>query len=307
MPDTAFAEDHRNRGYSNAVTFEMRQRPGVLAPLVGSTENYSGQASHRITNRFDFMEMSRQEARNEDTNLTDPDSLVRWIKAEKARDVAVLIDKNDQAVTEVKLGDPIAKEIAEAAQRVHDDEWLIGFFGNGWTGETGDTPVPFDSANVIAHGAQGLTLDKLIATQELMGLNDIDFDAAPEMMPIHMITPRQRSDLLKIAEYKNSDFSGSYPLVRGEVKPFMGFRFVVFNPDSRARYKHGGALTKSGTTRKLPVFVPGGLHRGVWTEFWGDIGPRRDKKSNTQIYGEARSAVVRVDERLCYQVECTES
>ena len=298
-----FAEKHRNRGYSNAVTFEMRQRPGLLAPLVGSTDNYSGQAAHRIENRFDEIEMERQEGRNEDTNLTDPESLVRWIKANKARDVAVLIEKNDQKVTEVNLGDPIARQIAVAAQRVHDDEWLLGYFGNAWGGETGDTPIPFSAGNVIDDEGVGLTLDKLIELQLRMGQNDVDFEAE---MPILLITPRQRADLLRIEEYKNSDYMDGHTLVRGEVKPWMGFRFVVFNPDSPKAYKYGGALTKVGNTRRLPAFLPSGLHRGVWTEFWGDIGPRRDKKVNEQIYGEARSAVTRVNEDKTYILECVE-
>lgn len=304
MPDPAFAEEHRNVGYSNAVTFEMRQRPGLLYPMVGSTANYSGQASHRIENRFDELEMERQTGRNEDTNLTDPDSLTRWIKANKARDVAVLLEKNDQKVTEVKLGDPIARQIARAAQRVHDDEWLLGYFGNGWTGETGDTAVPFPSANIVEHGSTGLTKAKLIELQELMMLNDVDFESE---MPVVLITPRQRSDLFGITEYVNADYQEGKPLARGEIKPWLGFRFVTFNPDSPKAYKYGGALTKDGTTRSLPAFLPSGLHRGVWTEFYGRMSERADKKYNEQIYGEARSAVVRVNEDLTYLVEVTES
>lgn len=303
MADPAFAEEHRNIGFNNAVTYELRQRPGLLSALVGSTDNYSGQSVHRIENRFDELQMERQTGRNEDTNATDPDSLTRWIKASQARDVAVMIDKNDQKLTEVNIGDPIAVQVAKAAMRVHDDEWLLGYYGNGYTGELGDTAVPFPGANVLPHGGVGLTFDKLVEMQELMGLNDIDFE---QTMPFMLVTPRQVSDLLRIPEYKNADFNPGYPLVRGEIKPFMGFRFVRFNPDSSRAYPLGGALTKDGTTRRLPVFDPMGLHRGVWTEFFGDIGPRKDKKLNTQVYGEARSAVVRTNEDYCYILECTE-
>jgi len=304
MPDPAFAEQHRNVGYNNAVTYEMRQRPGLLYPLVGSTENYSGQSSHRIENRFDEISMSDQVGRLEDTNLTDPDSVARWIKVGKARDVAVMFDKNDQAVTEVSLGSPLAQRVATAAQRVHDDEWLKGYFGSAWQGPTGDTAVPFAAANVVAAAASGLTLTKLQTMRERMALNDVDFELE---MPILLVTPKQVTDLMNIEQYRNMDYSGSTPLARGEIKPFMGFRFIEFNPDSARAYPQGGALTKVSTTRRLPCFVPSGLHRGVWTEFFGDIGPRRDKKLNIQVYGEARSAVVRTDEKKCYILECTES
>ena len=302
-----FAEKHRNVGYSNAVSFEMRQMAGLLSPLVGSVTNYSGQASQRIENRFDELQMEESDERNGDTNITDIDSLVRFIKVGKPRDVAVLLDRNDQKVTQVQFGDPIAKQIAKAAHRVHDDEWLKGYFGNGWAGETGDVAVPFDPDNVIDDNGEGLTLDKLIELQLKMGLNDVDIEeGADGDMPIVLITPYQRADLLRIPEYKNADFNDKRPLVRGEVKPFMGFRFIQFNPDSAKAYPQGGKLTKTGQVRSLPAFKKEGLHRGVWTEFFGDIGPRRDKKINTQIYGEARSAVVRTNEDCCYLLECQE-
>lgn len=303
-----FAEKHRNTGFSNAVMYEMRQTPGILSPLVGSSENYEGQASHRIENRFDELQMEESDVRNGDTNVSDIDSLVRFIKVGKARDVAVMIDRNDQKVTEVDFGDPIAVQVAKAAMRVHDDNWLKGYFGPAWQGETGDIAVPFAADNIIPAAASGLTLDKLIDLQMQMGLNDVDLEeGADGDMPFVLVTPRQRADLLRIPEYKNSDFSGDYPLMRGELRPFMGFRFIQFNPDSQKAYPQGGGLTKTGSIRSLPAFRKEGLHQGIWTEFFGDIGPRRDKKLHNQIYGEARSAVVRTNEDYCYLVECEEA
>jgi hypothetical protein len=303
MPDPAFAEEHRNVGYSDAVSFELSATPGLLYPLVGSTDNYSGQGAHRIDNRFDDVEMEIQTGRNEDTNLTDPDSLVRFIKARPPRDVAIAIDKNDQKLTQVDLGSPIAKQIAKAARRVHDDEWLVGYFGNAWTGENGDVAVPFPAANIVANGATGFTKAKLIALRQLMIENDVDFEAE---MPVILLAPQQQSDLLGIDEYINSDYQDGHPLVRGEIKPWLGFRFIGFNPDSPKAYKYGGALTKTGNVRSLPAFLPSGLHRGVWTEFLGRMGERADKKYNMQVYGEARSAVVRTNEDLTYLLEAVE-
>lgn len=303
MPDD-FAEKHRNIGYSNAVTYQMAQRAGLLYPLVGSTENYSGQSAHRINNEFGELVMQINAERNGDTNLSDPTSTVRWIKAGPARDVAVLVDRQDQKVTEVKLDSPIARQIAVAAQRVHDDEWLAGYFGTAWGGEHGDEAIPFPAANIVPAAGTGLTKAKLIAVRQMMGEKDADFDTE---MPVMLLTPAAESDLLNINEYINSDFNDGRPLARGEIKPWMGFRFVRFNPDSKNAYPFGGKLTKAGNIRHLPVFQPSGLHRGVWTEFFGDIGPRRDKKVNTQIYGEARSAVTRVNEGKTFIVDIDES
>lgn len=302
-----FAEKHRNVGFNNAVVSEMAAKPGLLYPLVGSTDNYSGEGSHRIENRFDELAMTEQVTRNEDTNLSDVDSVVRFIKPRRAGDVATMIDKNDQKVTEVNLGDPLAQAVAKAARRYHDDSWLLGYYGNAWGGENGDTAIPFGASHTIVHGSAGITKNKLIDLRELMQLKDNDFD---EEMPVILITPYQESDLLGITEYVNSDYQDGHPLVRGEIKPWLGFRFVKFNPGSTTAagipaYQQA-SLTKPGSQRLLPAFFPSGLHRGVWTEFMGDIGTRRDKKANLQIYGEARSSVVRVNEDKCFILECNE-
>lgn len=298
-----FAEKHRNITFSNAVSFELQQRPGILYPLCGSVANYSGSTKARIDNRFGHLQMSADPTRNGDTNLTNIDSVVRFIKPRPTGDVAVPIDKRDMRMTEVPLGNPIAKEVAAAARRWHDDEFLYGYYGNAYQGEAGDTTVSFGGSHTVVHGSVGLTLNKLISLREMMGLKDNDED---EEQPIHLITPRQESDLLKITEYKSADYNDSKPLVRGEIKPFMGFRFIKFNPDSTGAYQNG-SLTKTSTTRSLPVFFPSGLHRGVWEEFFGRMGERPDKKYNFQAYGEAQSAVVRVDENKCFIHECTES
>lgn len=303
MPEN-FAESHRNTGFNNAVSFELTQKPGILFPLVGSTANYSGTKSTRIDNVFGDLHMGERSTRNGDTSLSDIDSRVRHIKVGKAGDVGTLIDDDDQKVTEVNLGSPLAASVAKAARRWHDDEWLLGYFGNGWEGEHGDVAVPFDTNNVVVHGGVGLTKNKLLDMQEMMGLYDLDTE---EEMPILLVTPKQKTDLMGITEYVNADYQDGKPLVRNELKSWLGFRFVMFNPSSTGAYKRGGSLTLNSTTRRLPCFLPSGLHRGVWTEFDGRIGERGDKGYAQQIYGKARSAVVRTREEKCFLLECTES
>lgn len=296
--------EHRNVEYSNAVTYELAQKPGMLSPLVGSTAPYSGNAKARIENRFDELEMEDQKGRNEDTNLTDLDSSTRWIKAGPAADTAVLIDKNDQKVTQVPLNSPIANRIALAARRYHDRKWLEGYVGTAYTGEDGDTAVPFPAGNHIAVGGTGLTKAKLLALREAMLGKDVDFD---EERPIILIGPKQETDLFNISEYVDADYTPGWALARGEIKPWLGFRFVTINFDSKRGYGQlGTTLLRNGNTRLLPAFQPSGLHRGVWTEFFGHIDMRADKKLNTQIYGEARSAVTRVNEDKCFLLEVNE-
>lgn len=296
--------EHRNVEYNNAVTYELAQKPGMLSPLVGSTDNYSGNAKARIENRFDELEMEDQQGRNEDTNLTDLASTTRWIKAGPAADTAVLIDKNDQKVTQVPLNSPIANRIALAARRYHDRKWIEGYVGTAYAGEDGDTAIPFPAGNHIGDPNTGMTKDKLLELREVMLSKDVDVD---EEMPIILLGPRQQTELFKIPEYVDADFTPGYTLARGEVKSWLNFRFISINFDSKRGYgKLGTTLLRDGDTRLLPAFQPSGLHRGVWTEFFGHIDMRPDKKLNTQIYGEARSAVTRVNEDKCFLLEVDE-
>lgn len=297
MPDN-FAEQHRNILFTNNVTATLREEPGMLFPLVGSSANYSGNKKARIENRFGRLRMQEKQERNGDTENTDISSVARWIAPGRLENVAPLLDREDAQVTEVDLGSPLVKEVAAAAATYHDDRFGVGFFGTAWEGELGDTAVPFKSANTIVHGGVGLTLNKLIAMREMARKRHVNMQREKLIM---LLQPEDESQLLQIPEYKSFDYNGSKPLEEGEIKPFMGFRFFTVMPDAESMPRsYTNFFTDNNTTRQLPVFVPSGLHRGVWQEFWGKITERADKNHSQQFYGEARSSVVRTDEDKCF-------
>lgn len=295
-----FAEKHRNTLFSNNVTATLRQTPGMYPMLCGSTASYTGNQKARIENRFGRLKMQPKVGRNTDTNHTDIDSIVRFIKPGPQNVVATLLDKQDYHETLVDLGAPLVKEVAEAARTYHDDMTFAGFFGNGYSGADGDMAETFKSANIIAHGGVGLTKDKLIALREMMRKRNAPYGRE---MPIILLHPEDESDLLAINEYVNQDFTSARPLELGEIKPWMGFRYVAVNPDSESLpQSFASFFTDSGTTRNLPVIFPSGLHRGVWQEFDGRVSERDDKDYSTQYWGAARSAVVRTDEDLAFMI-----
>ncbi len=289
-----FAEQHRNILFNNNVTATLRENPGMLYSMAGSMANYSGNKAARIENRFGRLKMQERTGRNADTNNTDIDSLVRFIVPGRMADVAPLLDPEDAQNTSVELGSPILKEVADAAATYHDDMFVRGFFGNGWTGEAGNVAVPFKAANVVAHGGTGLTLPKLLALRELMVKRHVSIQ---KEKPIIVLHPEAATQLLNITEYKSFDYNGSKPLETGELKPWLGFRFFEFVPDAESLPTTSASLfADAGVTKQNMVIVPTGLHRGVWVEFDGNISPRADKGDSTQFMGKARSACVRTDE-----------
>lgn len=292
MPTENFAENHRNIEFSNNVEATLRETPGMLYPMCGSRADYSGNKMARITNRFSRLAMTERSTRNGDTNNVDPDSVARFILPGKLADVAPLLDPDDAEVTSVDLGSALVNEVAAAAATYHDDMFVRGFFGNGWTGEGGTTAVPFKAANIVAHAGTGLTQAKLLALRELMANRHINFNRE---QPIILLTPADVTALMNITEYKSFDYNGSKPLVNGELKPWLGFRFVQFVADAES-LPSSYANIMVGAYRQLPVIVPSGMHRGVWVEFMGKISERDDKGYSTQFFGAARSACVRTDE-----------
>lgn len=295
-------ETTRTTDYTLAVEYELNQMPGKLYPLVGGMQACSDKLV-QVVDRFGDINLAEKQTRNEDTNTSDSTVVRRWMAKPKSADVATLLDRDDMLATRVDLGSPIAEQTARGVRRYHDDRWLQGYYGAALAGEDESAPltsIAFNASNIIPINATGFTLAKLLLLREAMGLADNDME---QEQPIVLLDIKSETDLLQIEEYKNSDYSGFTPLVRGEIKPFMGFRFVCANLTSAKAFPNGSALVQPGADQvNLPAFFPSGLHRGVWTEFFGDIGPRRDKKMSTQIYAEACSTLTRLDEAKCFAI-----
>lgn len=295
----AWAETTYTEDYQLAVEYELNQTPGKLYPLAANSQNFTD-AGAQLLDRFDDVDLEEKETRNAETNYGDIDVTRRWIKKPRSYNKAILIDRDDAKSTKVGLQSPIARQVAMAARRYHDDAFLVGYFGSGWAGQNGDTAVPFAAGNVIPINASGFTKAKLLLLREAMGLKDNDME---QEMPVILLDVKSETELLQISEYVNSDFQDGHPLVRGEIKPWLGFRFVRANLTSSRGFPRGSSLVVPGTDQvNLPAFFPSGLARGIWTEFYGDISIAKDKSHSTAIFAEACSAVVRINEDKCFQL-----
>lgn len=290
--------------FNNNVSFALNQRPGKLYTLAGSTANYAGRTSAKIDNEFDDINLEDKTTRNGDTNNIDPSMRTRWIHKPGSANVAPMIDRDDQKETSLDLGAPVITQTTNGVRRYHDDTFMAGFWGNAYVGKNGMTQVPFAAGNKIAANfggtLTGLTKAKLVEVRRLLGLADVDIESE---MPIMLVDSDAQADLLGIEEYVNADYTGQKVLDTGEFKPWLGFRFVPANLGSAKAYPRTAGLFTVGGVHRLPVFVPSGLHRGVWTEFWGKVSERSDKQHSWQFFAEAESAVVRVKEEKCWFVE----
>jgi hypothetical protein len=304
MPDN-YLETLHEVEYVQNVTHELRQEEGILYPLAGQQINGDGKSEIKVEDRFGRMRMQRKTTRNGDTNTTDASVTRRFIKKPGRYNVATLIDRDDIASTSVELKSPLVMETASATRTYHDDQFLVGWWGNAWIGtETAETTIPFAAGNKVAHNfggvSVGLTLAKLIELKRQLKKANVNFKRE---QPIILLDADAESDLWNIDKYVNFDYQGSKPLVDGELKPWMGFRFITANLGDSEAYPEAAALFQVGGINRLPVIVPSGLARATWVEFWGKVDPRPDKQYSEQIYAEAESAVVRTDEKKAWFVE----
>lgn len=305
-----WAEVTRTVDYEKAVTFALNEMPGKLWSLAGSS-GAGGGKKVQIEDRFDDMYAEEISERNGDTRNTDPDVNRRWIVKPKRAQVAPLLDPDDEMATDVGLESPLATGVAKAIRRYQDDKFLEGYYGTAYTGEEGATAVPFKAVNILAADYSttgtptGLTLNKLIQMQVMLeeAFNDLEAE-----QPVMIITARQKADLLKIMQVTNADYTTRKTLVDGKITDFMGFRFVPAQIGNPKAYKRSSGLTVDGNGyRRVPVFMPSGIHKRTWLDFKGKMDERADKNHSLQIAGYTCAAATRLLEDKCFQVLCAES
>ena len=312
IPGTPSAlEATRTVDYRLAVDYQLNEVTGKLRPLAGSSAQYKDKMA-QIVDRFDDLAVTEIISRNADTVNTDIDVERRFILKPRRQAVAPLIDRDDMLSTKIDLTSPIAHQTAVAIRRAQDDRFLEGYYGTAYTGETGTTAVAFKAANILAVDystggtSTGITVNKLIGMMEKFRTALVDVEAEK---PIGLLTAKQVSDLLKINEVRSRDYNPGLALALQSGKPgdFMGFRFVWAELGNARAYVKGSVLTDAGGgVRRVPFFVPSGMHFGMWEEFNGKITERDDKNMSTQIYGETCGAATRVNEDKCFQMLCLE-
>jgi hypothetical protein len=307
VPGTPEAiETTRTVEYRLGVSYQLNENPDKYSGLAGSEGSYSDKLA-QIEDRFDDLVMREVTTRNGDTVNTDIDVERRWIPKPRRQMVAPLIDRDDIASTKLDLKAPLVVQTARAVRRARANRFLQGFYGNAYTGEVGTTAVPFKAANVLAAGGVGITKNKLISLKELISTRLVDDD---EMgLPLFIITAKQVSDLLKINELVSRDYNPlnsdtmKAALLNGVPTDFMGFTFMKSEIGNSKAFPDASTLTVNGSSERLnPVFFKQGIHKGTWTEFFGQITERDDKNFSTQVYGETIAAFTRTNEDLCFQM-----
>jgi hypothetical protein len=222
------------------------------------------------------------------------------------------IDKPDKLRM---LADPTSaysRNAIAGLQRRMDDVLIEAALGTAYTGKDGTTPIS-SGWQVVAHDyteltdasvsatqyARNLSVGKLrLARQRLEEAEAISGDVEGRELIIACASS-QLSSLLADAKATSTDFAEVRALVNGEIKSYMGFKFVR---TQRLKLKSGNA-----NVRRCFAFVSGSaIALGLAEEPFVRVTERSDKNYSTQVYVRGSYGACRQWEEQIVEIECDE-
>jgi hypothetical protein len=270
-----------------------------------SSASYSGEKA-QVVNFIGPVEFVERDTPYGDTKLSEVEHTQRWISGAEY-DCAILIDRLDTLKMIYDPTSPYVERMREAAARRMDEVIMSTFYATAKTGKDGATSTSFSAGNIVAHGSTRMSVAKLRAVRKLIKKRHVDLRT---VRPYIGVTSEQIDDLLGEVAVGSSDYNAVKPLVDGEVTQFMGFMFVPYEDNGTAANGRGIPTTVvagPATIRRCPVWVPDGMHMGMWDSLSIIIGPRPDKNNIKQIHATFTMGATRLDENKVFELGCVES
>lgn len=238
--------------------------------------------------------------RHGDTQYVDTPHTRRRVSL-SAYEWADLIDKEDKVKMLIDPTSAYVQNAAAAMFRAMDDVVIAAFDGTAYTGPTGGTSTSFDSNNIVAvtvgdtvtgSAACGLNVAKLRAAARILNANEV-----PRNDRYIAISAKQLDDLLGSTQVTSSDYNSVKALVQGDIDTFMGFKFILTE-----------RLGVNGSNyRKVLVWQKNGLLLGIGNDVTAKVDQLPTKSYSTQVYLSMMLGAVRMDEKACVEILCSEA
>lgn len=289
---------HYSESFTTNVELLLQRRGGALSPYV-TMGSYVGKSA-QVVKQFGEVEFATKTTRHGDTQWSDIQHKQRWVFPTDYN-LALPIDNEDELRMLNSPLSPYVDAMRLAAARKMDDIIIDAFHGTSKTGDNGGTSTVYDTNNNVAvtvgnggSGDVGLNVAKLRAARKTLLENEVDLSAET---PVIAVTARQMDDLLAETEVTSSDFNSVKALVQGEIDTFLGFRFVTTQ----------GLDADSNSDRKVPFWVPSGVHLAMWNGLETRIGERADKEYTNQVFMRMTIGACRTQEGKVGMILCDES
>lgn len=291
MPDSITTANVQE--YKANVDLLLQQKGSVFRGKL-TEDSYTG-TQGSVVEQFGPAEAQVRTTRHADTPVMDLPQAKRWVQPTDY-EWGSLIDHVDKLRMIVDPTSPYAENGAHAMARAQDDAIITAFFANAVTGETGTGSESFDTSNYQVGVNTGGTASSLNVAklQEAMRMLLTAHEGQLMEMPHCAIGPYEHDALLKEVQVTNADYNGGEPVLRnGMIESFMGFKFCVTN-----------RLNITGGNRLIPVWVPSGMHFGVWDDINAKVSERADKSYSWQVYLRATYGATRLEQGKVIQILC---
>lgn len=281
---TAFKKE-----FSDMLYLLAQQSGSKLMNTVRLETDLTGEA--KFYNQYGEDETKDKTARHQDIEY-NPDDYQRRMVTPIVSYWSKLIDTEDEISMGLDPKSALMTAGKNAIGRKIDNKVVAALRGTAFTGKDGTTSTVLPDAQKVAAGGAGLTLQKILDTQELMNSADV-----PEGDRFFVYAPKQLKDLLKITEITSIDFNTQKALAAGNMAAFLGFSWIMSN-----------RLVLSSTTRYNLAYHRQGIlfasNGGMKTEIDRVITKIRQP---WQLYADIYGGSTRMEEEMVVEVACIES
>jgi len=282
--------------YSTNINLLLQEQGSKLRPYVTEGSYVGKQASP--VDQFGAIEMQPVTSRFGVMGRVDAAVDRRWVFPSDF-DLPQLIDTFDKLRLLTDPESTYVQNAVFAAGRQMDRLILLATTGTAKTGEAGGTSTSFTAGNEVDVATGGsnsrLNVAKLLALQELMLANSVDFMNEDIIIPL---TAKDNSALLNEIQIISSDFNGGdRPVLKdGRVQRFLGMNFV---------YCQLTETVMAGTNEvTIPAWVKSGMHIGIWNDLTTSISRRNDLQGEPwQAYVYMTAGATRLEENKVYAIE----
>ena len=294
---------HFVQQYTQNVMMLLQQRGGRLLSSVTSA-SYTGKGAKAVE-QVGPVAPVKNLSRHADTPLISTPADARWVYPNDY-DWADLIDDQDKLRMLIDPQSPYTQNAVNAMRRAQDEEILLAFFANASTGENGTVSTAFPGGQQVGVNVGGtnsnLNVAKLRAARRLLMAAGVDLEAEPIYCAV---TASDHDALLNEIQIASLDYNSQPVMVDGQVRRFLGINFIPVEFTDTTSYPQAsvsGAGLVSGSTRFLPVWVPSGMHLGMWKDVQVSVDKRADKRNSVQIYATSTIGAARIEERRVVQI-----
>ncbi len=283
--------------YKPGFTPLLQQMVSKFRPLV-TVQSFSN-AEEWYMNQIGAVTISEVADLSDNTILTNTSTARRQITKKNFPYHELVLDDQVNNMSFDPKSSLVQNALRGFARRA-DALILAAATGAAKTGKNGETTTNLPAGNILAHGSEGVTYDKMLAGVEFFLSKDyVGTDLT------YAIGPAQARELLGIDKFINGDFKRLQE--GGIVSPMMSGYIGTLNLGINVNIVVSTLLAEAGDVRDTIMFSKEAIGLGVGKEPTFKHVVRGDKNSQDQLSIISIMGASRLDEDQVFVIKCDES